>query len=71
MFEGGFLGTGITRAARLLSSPNVWLTNYPLVLVGQRIGFRYQPVTGAFAVVPVFVPNPTGPFPYGQAVQPP
>lgn len=71
VFEEGFLHAGITLAARLLSSPQIFLTNYNLVLPGnQRIAFRYFP-DGSFGVVPAFVPDPGGPFPYGQSVEPP
>ena len=65
------MNLGITLAARLVSSPTVFLTNHPTVLIGSiRLGYRYL-VTGAFELVPVFVPIPGGAFPYGADVEVP
>lgn len=71
VFEEGFLGAGINLAARLQGQPDTFLTDYPLIIPGnQRIAFKYSG-TGAFVVLPFFVPHPGASFPYGAPVEDP
>jgi len=72
VFEEGFLGAGVTLAARLLSSPIWYLTNHRSETGTQRYSYAFVPGTGDFITRPEnFLPDPLGPFPYGMDVEPP
>lgn len=69
LFDGGFLGMGISRAARLLALPNTYVFNRLFYSTATCLAGAYSPLTGIY--VPSFraVPDRNAPFPYGLAVE--
>lgn len=71
VFTEGFLGMGITLAARLQSSGAYFLTNQDFVFYPLREFVHYASATTELIREYFPVPRPDDPFPYGVAVEPP
>jgi len=71
VYQEGLLGMGFAIAARLLADPTWIIPNLPPVGGASHRAYLTYSGIGTLFGGTIAVPDPTGPFPWGLAVEPP